>query len=63
MGDLQTISKDQYVADIQMMNKGQEDQEAHGGLGNGEHEMSHKSKIRRRNDKEFNNQMTPKALW
>ena len=45
-----------FVGDVQMMNK---DQEGLVWLGNAEHKMSKKSKIRRRKVKEFNNRMSP----
>ncbi|KAJ8420329.1 hypothetical protein Cgig2_020667 [Carnegiea gigantea] len=56
------LNKDQHMADLQMMNKGQEGQEGHIGSENGECEMSHKPKIRRCKLKEFNNQMSLEAL-
>ncbi|KAJ8424216.1 hypothetical protein Cgig2_033100 [Carnegiea gigantea] len=49
----------QHVADLQMMNKGQE---GHVGSENVDCEMSHKPKIRRRKLKEVNSYMSPKAL-
>ncbi|KAJ8433392.1 hypothetical protein Cgig2_019182 [Carnegiea gigantea] len=48
-----------HVADVDMMNM---EQEGSVGLGNAEHEMSKKRKIRCKKIKEFNNWMLPKGL-
>ncbi|KAJ8421093.1 LOW QUALITY PROTEIN: hypothetical protein Cgig2_025556 [Carnegiea gigantea] len=53
-------NKDQHIDDLQIMNKGQEDQEAHVGSENANYKMSFKSEIRCRKLKEFKNQMSPK---